>query len=162
MSEGFLITCEAATLLCAVGILFSRSVFTSAMLFLSCCLGIAGIFYSLDATYLFVAQIAVYGGGIVVLFLFAIMIAGQQEQATNREWSFTGLLPPAVLFYLLITGIEFSTAVHQETISYTVEETGRIIFSSYLFPFELSGVLLLIALLGAILISLQKPKSHEQ
>ena len=161
MSEGFLFTCEAATLLCAVGILFSRSIFTSTMLFLSSCLGIAGIFYSLDATYLFVAQIAIYGGGIVVLFLFAIMIAGQKEQTSTREWSLTGLLPPALLFYLLISRIDFSTTSQKDTIAYTAEETGKIIFSSYLFPFELSGILLLIALLGAILISIQKPESHE-
>ena len=161
MPEGFLLTCEAATILCAGGILFSRSVFNSTMLFLSACLGIAGVFYALDAAYLFVAQIAVYAGGIVVLFLFAIMIAGQKEQAAKKEWSLSGLLPPALLFYLLVNQMNVSPQQPSEATVYTAERTGKIIFESYLFPFELSGLLLLIALIGAILISIQKPESHE-
>ena len=162
MPEGFLLFCEVATILCATGILFSKSVFNSTLLFLSSCLGIAGVFYALDATYLFVAQIAVYGGGIVVLFLFAIMIAGRKEHKASREWSFTGLIPPALLLYLLVSRVEFSTPDQSQPIKYSAAKTGELLSESYLFPFELSGVLLLVALIGAILISLQKPESHEQ
>lgn len=160
MTEGFLLTCELAAVLCALGIAFSKSAFSSVMLLLACCLCIAGIFGALQAPYMLISQIAVYGGGIVVLFLFALMIAGKQYIQLGQNWAIRGTIPPSLLLFFLLTNLPVTESANIK--SYTAEQTGRLITSAYLFPFELSGVLLLVALVGAITISVQKPHSDER
>lgn len=160
MNEGLLLTCEIAACLSAAGILFSKNIFISVMLLLTCCLGIAGIFGALGAPYMLIAQIAVYGGGIVVLFLFAIMIAGKDFSSLHPEWSIKGILPPALLFAFLLRHLPDAGKI-QIADTYSAEKTGKLIEDSYLFPFELSGVLLLVALIAAISISIQKPETNE-
>lgn len=161
MTEGFLLTCEIAALLSAASILFSRSIFVSTMLFLSACLAIAGIFMVLDSSYLFIAQIAVYGGGIVVLILFTLLIASNKLQKAKREWTITGLIPPALLVYLIIPNLNGLPEHSKNHTTFSTQILGESIINSYLFPFEVSGILLLVALLAAIIISIQKPKIDE-
>lgn len=158
MNDGMLLTCLLVSCVSAAGIIFSRNVFTSVMLLLTCCLALAGVFGTLGAPYLLIAQIAVYGGGVVVLFLFAIMIAGKKYIKTGQYWSFKGLIPPLLLLTFLIQHLPESKS--DQKFLYTAEQTGKLLASSYLFPFELSGVLLLVALIAAISISIQKPESN--
>lgn len=160
MNEGMLLTCEIAACLSAAGIIFSKNIFTSVMLLLACCLGLAGIFGTLGAPYLLVAQIAVYGGGIVVLFLFAIMIAGKEFSIQRPNWTIKGLIPPALLLTFLFQHLPNIERLENNVI-YSSEQTGKLIADSFLFPFELSGMLLLITLIAAISISIQKPDKNE-
>ena len=156
MHDRLLIICELAAILSAAGIIFSRSVFISVMLFLVCCLSIAGIFGVLNAPFLLISQIAVYGGGIAVLFLFAVMLSGKSEKPTLPKLQLAGIIPPVVLFWFLARHAEALTANSAELPEFTAGYAGLVVANDYLFPFELSGILLLISLIAAIFISVQK------
>lgn len=162
MNNVFLFACEIVGIMCGLGVLFSRSIFNSAMLLLTTCLAVAGIFISLNSPYLFIAQIAIYSGGIVILVLFAVLIAGKTEASNKREWSIKGLLPPSLLFIYLINHLSFYKFSDTEFISQTSEQVGILLGEKYFLPFELSGVLLLVALIASIIISIQKPDQIEQ
>ena len=158
MADHLLIGCEVLTLLSAVGIVFSRSVFTSVLLFLVCCLGIVGIFGALSAPFLLISQIAVYGGGIAVLFLFAVMLSGNNKINPDSKRSFAGLIPAALFFWFLAGHSETSLITSGNQQEFTAGYTGTLMADLFLFPFELGGILLLVSLIAAIFISVQKPE----
>lgn len=158
MDEWLLITFEIVAFLSAAGIVFSRSVFISVMLFLVCCLSIAGIFGLLNAPFLFISQIAVYVGGIAVLFLFAIMLSGKGEQIVVDKQGLAGFLPPIILFWFLARHPGIPGAGKTQSTEFTAGYTGSVIANDFLLPFEVSGILLLLALVAAIFISVQKPE----
>jgi len=158
MHDRLLITCEIAAVLSAVGIIFSRSVFISVMLFLVCCLSIAGIFGVLNAPFLLIAQIAVYAGGIAVLFLFAVMLSGKSEVTSVPKLSLAGVIPPIVLLWFLVRHLDALTSKPSTSPEFTAGYAGSVIANDFIFPFELSGVLLLVSLIAAIFISVQKPE----
>ena len=86
-AEPALILCELTGLAAAVGMLFSRKMFNTVLLFLTVMLSIAGIYVLLGATYLFIVQLAIYGGGVAVLMLFAVMIAGRSDNNHQHTYS---------------------------------------------------------------------------
>jgi len=124
-------------------------------------LATAGVFFTLQAEYLGAIQILVYAGGIVVLYVFVIVIVNLKEIVPERR----PLLPKLVLIAVPVAlGIEvaylllargFPAAADQgEGQGFTaVAET---LFGSYLFPFELASILLLAVLVGAIVIARRK------
>jgi NADH-quinone oxidoreductase subunit J len=124
-------------------------------------LATAGVFFTLQAEYLGAIQILVYAGGIVVLYVFVIVIVNLKEIVPERR----PLLPKIVLIAVPVAlGIEvaylllargFPAAADQgEGQGFTaVAET---LFGSYLFPFELASILLLAVLVGAIVIARRK------
>ena len=122
-------------------------------------LAVAGVFFTLQAEYLGAIQILVYGGGIVVLYIFVIV--NLKEVVPERR----PLLPKLVLIavpvavgvevaYLLLARGFPATGARGEGRGFeTMAET---LFGSYLFPFELASVLLLAVLVGAIIIARRK------
>ena len=124
-------------------------------------LATAGVFFTLQAEYLGAIQILVYGGGIVVLYIFVIVIVNLKEVVPERR----PLLPKLVLIAVPVAvGVEVAYLVlargfpaagaRGEGIGFeTMAET---LFGSYLFPFELASVLLLAVLVGAIIIARRK------
>ncbi len=124
-------------------------------------LAVAGVFFTLQAEYLGAIQILVYGGGIVVLYIFVIVIVNLKEVVPERR----PLLPKLVLvavpvavgvevaYLLLAKGFPSSGARGEGRGFETMAET---LFGSYLFPFELASVLLLAVLVGAIIIARRK------
>ncbi len=124
-------------------------------------LATAGVFFSLQAEYLGAIQILVYAGGIVVLYVFVIVIVNLKEIVPERR----PLVPKLVLVavpvaagvevaYLLVARGFPAAAGGAESQGFTaVAET---LFGSYLFPFELASVLLLAVLIGAIIVARRK------
>ncbi len=124
-------------------------------------LATAGVFFSLQAEYLGAIQILVYAGGIVVLYVFVIVIVNLKEIVPERR----PLLPKLVLIAVPVaTGVEVAyllvargfpaAAGRAESQGFTaVAET---LFGSYLFPFELASILLLAVLVGAIIVARRK------
>jgi NADH-quinone oxidoreductase subunit J len=124
-------------------------------------LATAGVFFSLQAEYLGAIQILVYAGGIVVLYVFVIVIVNLKEIVPERR----PLLPKLVLVTVPVaTGVEVAylllargfpaAAGRAEDLGFAaVAET---LFGSYLFPFELASVLLLAVLIGAIIVARRK------
>jgi NADH-quinone oxidoreductase subunit J len=129
---------------------------------LSTIIGIAGLYLMLTAEFLAVVQIAVYAGAVVVLFLFVIMLLGPNARSPQDARGAISRYLGAGLFLVsglaaLVLVLRFAsgnTALLEPAPEMgTVEAIGREMFSGYLIPFEISGILLLIAVVGAVAIA---------
>jgi NADH-quinone oxidoreductase subunit J len=141
----------------ASGILFTNRLFHGALMLLVCLLSIAGIYVVSFAELVAVTQILIYAGGVLVIIIFGIMlttkISGKPMIVTNNKW-FAGLLlglPLMALLIVLTTNENFNiTGVYDHDPQYTlINRLGIALMTDYLLPFEVAGLLLLIALVGA-------------
>lgn len=124
-------------------------------------LSTAGVFFTLQAEYLGAIQILVYAGGIVVLYVFVIVIVNLKEIVPERRSILSRLVliavPAAVgveVAYLLLSKGFPAAAGRGEGLDF--ETLAGTLFDSYLFPFELASVLLLAVLVGAVVIARRK------
>ncbi|MDQ2658757.1 MAG: NADH-quinone oxidoreductase subunit J [Bacteroidota bacterium] len=140
----------------AVGILLSRNVFKSALYLLVTLLSVSALFALSYSEFLAVAQILVYAGGITVIIIFGIMLttrmSGRPLVVTNRHL-ISGAIVGAALFVLLIRYLPALAATDKTLAPEPVNAIALQIFSSYSLPFELAGLLLLVALIGAAVIT---------
>jgi NADH-quinone oxidoreductase subunit J len=149
----------------AIGMLLSRSAVYAA-LFLVLNFGTVAVFYILlNAPFIAMAQITVYAGAIMVLFLFVIMLLGTQLLPPTRALPWqrpAAVLMAAVLVaqsaYLLFTRGAPVGLIPQAVEGFgSPQAIGQALFNDYLLPFEVTSVLLLIAMVGAIILT-QKDK----
>ncbi len=150
------------TLLGAGSVVLSRNPVNAAMLLIVSFVGTASLFIMLGAYFLAAVQLAVYAGAVIVLFLFIIMLLNVDA---SRKWKpsyFTmaagfiaGLLMVLAILRLFKRGENFTTDTLSEAapIGTTTQSFGVELFTTYMLPFQLAGVLLLIAMLGVIFIS---------
>jgi len=149
----------------ALGMLLSRSAIYSA-LFLVLNFGTVAVFYILlNAPFIAMAQVSVYAGAIMVLFLFVIMLLGTENLPPSKglPWQ----RPLAFILALMLAGeatyLLFIRKATTGQIPQPVETfgspqgVGQALFNSYLLPFEITSVLLLVAMVGAIVLT-QKEK----
>ena len=120
---------------------------------------IAALYLMLGAEFLAAAQVIVYAGAIMVLFVFAIMvlIPGKEETGPDPRRGVRLLAAPvgALLFLMLVFVMtaRLRGAPGPGGPGGTVTAVGRLLFTSYLFPFELTSVLLLAAMVGVLLLA---------
>jgi len=143
-----------------------RNAVHSAVFLITSLLATAGLYLTLNAEFLFVVQIILYVGGIMVLFVFVIMlvnldVALHQVQFNRQTWV-AGLLSMALLAELLAalalaranpSGEAFLAAPHPQaaaTVAGNTEQIGMLLFQNYVIPFEIASILLLVALVGAV------------
>jgi NADH:ubiquinone oxidoreductase subunit 6 (subunit J) len=151
----------------ATAILFIKNIFKGALLLLVCLLSLAALYIVAFAEFVAVTQIMVYAGGIVVVIIFGIMLTSKisgKPLMVNNANIFSGLLAGGlVLFFLckLFSTNTFGSSKITSTEN-AVTETGMQLLTSYVLPFEIAGILLLIALLGAAVVtsSIIKPNKH--
>lgn len=148
----------------ALSMLLSRNAVYSALFLVINFATIAVFFLLLGSPFLAMAQIAVYAGAIMVLFLFVIMLlgAGQLQQDQGLPWQ----RPVAIILgvvLLIETGVVVYSLGFQEGLlpsftSFATDyanpaEIGTLLFNEYLLPFEITSVLLLVAMIGAIVLT---------
>jgi NADH-quinone oxidoreductase subunit J len=155
----------------AIGMLVSQNAVYSA-LFLVINFGTVAVFYLLlGAPFIAMAQITVYAGAIMVLFLFVIMLLGAEKLAPGKVLPYQrpmalGLaVVLAVEAVYLILGRNPSTATIISPTEATnslemIQELGMTLFNQYLLPFEITSIVLLVAMIGAIV--LNKREKGEQ
>ncbi len=143
---------------------FSRNPVTSAMFLVLTICGLAGLFVLLHAFFLAAVQILVYGGAVMVLFLFVIMVLNVKEEE-RRAWG-----PVALAAGLVVSGAVALLMLHtlrrgppvaptQLELDGGTRELGRLLFTQYLLPFEIVSVLLVVGMVGVILLSKRELKS---
>jgi NADH-quinone oxidoreductase subunit J len=123
-------------------------------------LNLSVIFLLLSAQFVFAVQIIVYAGAVMVLFLFVIALLGPARELGRGRLRFqTGLSILFVLaffglMYALIQGIQYRQPEKADMSFFgTVQSIGLGLFTTYLYPFELTSILLLVAAIGAIYLS---------
>ncbi len=145
----------------ALGMLLSRSAVYAA-LFLVLNFSTVAVFYILlSAPFIAMSQVSVYAGAIMVLFLFVIMLLGTEQlpPANVLPWQ----RPVAVVLALILAveagyvlfGRNVTSAVVQPAVETfgNPQAVGRALFNQYLLPFEVTSILLLVAMLGAIVLT---------
>ena len=158
----------------AYGVVTSRNPVHSALSLVVTLFGVAVLFVSMQAHFLAVVQVIVYAGAIVVLFLFVLMLLGvDQEELLDQDplpaqrWPVVGgLLAVGMLELAFITQLNFTTADPADvTRSLTrqvadrpdVEQLAEVIFTRYLLAFEITSILLVIAVVGAVVLARRSP-----
>jgi NADH:ubiquinone oxidoreductase subunit 6 (subunit J) len=155
------------TVVSAGMILFTRNVLYAGFSLLATFLGIAAMYVFAGADFLAVTQIMIYVGGILVLILFGIMLTnraqGEYRIVSENRNLFVGILCGLGLLFILITGIvraKFSSlpwiqnSIKNETISETtIGKIGENLMTDFVLPFEVAGLILLVALMGAAFIA---------
>lgn len=118
-------------------------------------LGVAGLYFLLNAQFLALIQVMIYAGAISVLFAFVIMLTPElpgirSKQALNKGVG--GVI--SAIFLILMVAVFYFTPFTKVLLGggqgYTLAELSAVLFSKYLLPFELVSVILLVALIGAI------------
>jgi len=141
-----------------------RSAVHSAMWLIVSLLGVAGLYLLQKAEFLFVVQIILYIGGIMVLFLFVIMLvnldqAGRERQFNKQWWLALACVigVAAQIFYFIRKGADsLRLAAPADATAPGVGNTERladVLFSEYLLPFEIASVLLLAAIVGSVVMA---------
>jgi len=146
----------------ALGMLFSRNAVYSA-LFLILNLATVAVFYLLlGAPFIAMVQITIYAGAIMVLFLFVIMLLGAEQLRQENSLPWQQPLAISLGVVLLIEGaylLFFRQGVQGEVAEILVagfgspSNIGDVLFNRYLLPFEVTSVLLLVAMVGAIVLT---------
>lgn len=151
----------------AIGMLLSQNAVYSA-LFLVINFATVAVFYLLlGAPFIAMAQITVYAGAIMVLFLFVIMLLGAEKLAPGKVLPYQrplaiglAVLLVAEAAYLLLSRVQSVAAIVTPTVeTNTVEEIRRLgmaLFSDYLLPFEVTSIVLLVAMVGAIVLTIRE------
>jgi NADH-quinone oxidoreductase subunit J len=153
----------------ALGMVASRSAVYSALNLIVNFASVAMLYLMLGAPFIALSQVTVYAGAIMVLFLFVIMLLGveQANPQTQLKWQKpVAILLGIVLLVEAVILIFFGENVlpGAATISpdfsdpFALAET---LFTSYLLPFEITSILLLVAMIGAIVLSRRKGKSDR-
>lgn len=149
----------------ALGVVLSRNPVHSALMLVMTLFGIAVLFVAQEAHFLAAVQIIVYAGAIVVLFLFVIMLIGVDREESIRTEPLRAQRPLAIALsgvvvaeVLLLTRNEWTTgarSVGGEALGEgtNVGKLAQSIFTDHLFAFEITSVLLVIAVVGAVVLA---------
>jgi NADH-quinone oxidoreductase subunit J len=153
------VTIAALAVASALGLVLKRNAIHGA-LFLVVNLGaVAALYLTLGAEFLAAVQVIVYAGAIMVLFVFAIMvlIPGKEETGLDPRRGWRLVAPPVgallALQLLLVVRAGLAPAAPAAAVPGGVEPIARLLFTRYLFPFELTSVLLLAAMVGVLLLA---------
>lgn len=151
----------------ALGILFTRNVLYAAFLLIITFLCISAVYVFAGADFIAITQVLVYVGGVLVLMIFGVMLTNKlsgKAVTTQGHHQFWGALVGISIFGLLsymilqvnfgaLQWIQAAKAGGQQITGSTVNTLGVQLMSDFVFPFELAGILLLIALIGAAFIA---------
>ena len=155
---------SAVTILSALAVVLLRNVLHSSLFLGLALAGVAGIFASLGADFLFAMQILIYVSGVAVLVVFVVMRAGRASELhmiqVNKQWV-GALVVCGLIFYGMrsLLGVYSDRAASGMAME-TTRELGRILvgrspadaeYGLYALPFELISLILIVALLGAVL-----------
>jgi NADH-quinone oxidoreductase subunit J len=145
----------------AINVVLQRHPIASALSLIGVMGSLAVLYLLLGAEFIAMVQIIVYAGAVMVLFIFVIMLlnAGAEERR-GRSWTSQLLGIPALIAFFGIVCYyiqrEFSNAGYSKFGNFTggsAEKFGLALFTDYLLPFEVTSVLILVAIVGAIVLA---------
>lgn len=150
-----------------IAVVVNRNPVASALSLVVSFLGLAALFMSLDAYFIGIIQVLVYAGAVMVLFLFIIMLLGLRAEARRQiNWlASAGAVAVALALVLQIfyvvghfksAGQRFPPLARPTTDD--VRNIGALLFSNYNLPFQIIGVLVLVATIGVVLLSRREPR----
>ncbi|MBM3813990.1 MAG: NADH-quinone oxidoreductase subunit J [Acidimicrobiia bacterium] len=150
----------AVAVICAISLIVQKHPIKSALSLIGVMGSLAILYLLLGAEFIAAAQLIVYAGAIMVLFVFVIMLlnAGEEKSPARPSWFAKLLGIPLMIALLGILSYVIQRAAPEGSLAfgeYTggAREVGRALFTTYLLPFEITSVLILIAILGAVVLA---------
>ncbi|GFZ33835.1 NADH-quinone oxidoreductase subunit J [Clostridium zeae] len=144
-------------LACAVGVVHSKNIVHSALLLILTFIGVAVVFILLEADFLALAQILIYAGAISILIVFAIMLTRRNDMKDSNPFNKNRVVSLILcsVFFALIARIVLVTKFNYKNIEIkdTISSIADGFFGSHMIAFEVSEILLLIAMVGAIILA---------
>ena len=153
--------CAIVSIVCAFNLVLQKHPISSALSLIGVMGSLAVLYLLLGAEFLAMAQLIVYGGAVMVLFIFVIMLLNAgTEKASGKGWfaQIAGL-PLLLAFVALIAFLIRSAVPELKDVEFgswtggTAQNIGRLLFTTYLLPFEIVSILILIAILGAVVLA---------
>jgi NADH-quinone oxidoreductase subunit J len=157
----------------ALGMAFSRNAIYSALFLVLNFVTVAVFYLMLGAPFIAMSQITVYAGAIMVLFLFVIMLLGAESMAPlpqalpwQRPLAFILAVTLAVeSIYLVFARARLNTAIATPDIAAnsmeSLREMAMTLFNQFLLPFEITSILLLVAMVGVIVLANRQKAGHR-
>jgi NADH-quinone oxidoreductase subunit J len=153
--------------LCALLVVFSRNAVHSVLYLILTFFAIAGHYILLNAQFLAAVHVIVYAGAIMVLFLYVIMLLNLNQEAEPHKsmfLKFAAALSAGLLLLVMVAslkGTDLMVAQNGPAVEVgLVKSLGRMLFNEYLLPFEISSILLLAAMVGAVMLG-KSEKNQE-
>jgi NADH-quinone oxidoreductase subunit J len=151
----------AIAVVCGINVVLQTHPISSALSLVGVMGSLAVLYLLLGGEFIAAAQLIVYAGAIMVLFIFVIMLlnAGKEKKLPRRLWVkfagvpllavFIGIVAFVIQRMLPVTeGVKFGAMTHGNP-----QEIGRALFNIYVLPFEVTSVLILIAIIGAVVLA---------
>ena len=149
-------------------VVVNRNPVASALSLVVCFLGLAALFMSLDAYFIGIIQILVYAGAVMVLFLFIIMLLDLRVEKCRRlnRVATAGGIAVALAFFVQVSYVVGNFHVARKPFppllkaaTDDVRNIGFLLFTDYNLPFQIIGVLVLVATVGVIVLSRRETRS---
>jgi NADH-quinone oxidoreductase subunit J len=148
----------------AINLLLQRHPINSALSLVVVMMSLAVLYWSLGAEFLAAAQVIVYSGAIMVLFVFVIMLlnAGEEERTKGSRMAYIAGFPGAAALFCLLSFVFLSEgkALGNSSLGEylggavsNIQEISSALFTTLLLPFEVTSVLILVAILGAVVLA---------
>jgi len=152
---------SAVAIISALLVITRRNPVHSAIALIITLLSLAGLYLMLYAPFVAGVQIILYVGGIMVLFLFVIMLVNLErnlrEEQFNKLWVAGGLATVALgglLVYIFVdVGKLFPQPLAQIPEQSNTQRVGMALYTQYVYPFEIASILLLVAIIGAVVMA---------
>jgi NADH-quinone oxidoreductase subunit J len=148
----------------ALNLLLQRHPINSALSLVVVMMSLAVLYWSLGAEFLAAAQVIVYSGAIMVFFVFVIMLlnAGEEERTTGSRAAYIVGFPGAAAIFCLLAFVFLSErhafrsvniGGYLNNLTSNISELSTILFTKLLLPFEVTSILILVAILGAVVLA---------
>jgi NADH:ubiquinone oxidoreductase subunit 6 (subunit J) len=148
---------ELVAAVCAVALIFARQVFHGALLVITILVALAGMYVFAFAEFVAVSQLLVYAAGILVVIIIAIMLTnrsfGKSFLVTNGNQIAGSLLCGSLLIVLVYVAVIEDFSPNSITGPASMQKIGIELMTTYALPFEISGIVLLVSLIAATVIS---------
>lgn len=161
----FFLMFSAFTIACSLMVVFSKNPIYSILYLILTMFSLSGHYILLNAQFISVINIIVYAGAIMVLFLFVLMLLNLKTETEPNAYNKWGLLATATGMAIFFTlAILYGISIAENSSSFTpvqegfgyVKPLGRMLFTKYVFPFEIASILFLSAIVGVVFIGEKK------
>jgi NADH-quinone oxidoreductase subunit J len=164
ISEVLFYAFSAVLVVAAVGVITARNPVYAALYLVLAFLNSAVLWLLMEAEFLAIVLVLVYVGAVMVLFLFVVMML--DVNAAQLREGFTRYAPFGLLIFVIVV-IEIASVVYVKSLGFTREgpapaatgsntqALGELLYTKYLYPFELASVLLLVAIVAAIVLTMR-------
>lgn len=146
-------------LMSALMVVFSKNPVYSVLYLIITFFAIAGHYLLLSAQFLAAVHIIVYAGAIMVLFLYVIMMLNLNNETEPKKKTYIRIIAVAAICMLMLTFVGAFKSASIQAAPYSgneigsVEQLGKVLFGQFLLPFEVSSILFLSAMVGAVYLS---------